>query len=84
MTQADLGDATVAFLNSVLFSDELLAAMARRMAHAPGLKRVVMIQKGLPANPWFEAAGTVRLKMSWSPKYGTDVLFYKRTAVPVD
>lgn len=82
MTQADLGDATVAFLNSVLFSDQLLSAMARRMAQAPGLKRVVMIQKGLPANPWFEAAGTVRLKMSWSPKYGTDVLFYKRTAAP--
>jgi hypothetical protein len=83
MTRTDLGGATVAFLNSVLFSDELLATMARRMAQAPGLKRVVMIQKGLPANPWFELTDTVRLKMSWSPKYGTDVLFYKRTAAPV-
>jgi hypothetical protein len=84
MTQTDLDDATVAFLNSVLFSDELLATMAKRMAKAPGLKRLVMIQKGLPANPWFEPAGTQRLKMSWSPKFGTDVLFYKRTAVPVN
>lgn len=84
MTRADLGEATVAFLNSVLFSDELLATMAKRMAQAPGLNRVVMIQKGLPANPWFEQVGTQRLKMSWSPKYGTDVLFYKRTSVPID
>ena len=79
MTQAFLDDATVVYMDSVFFSDELLATMARRMSRAKGLRTVIMITKGLPANPWFELEGTERWKMSWSPKFGSDVLFFKRT-----
>jgi len=42
----------------------------------------VMIMKGLPPNPWFEVAGRERWKMSWSPKFGSEVIFYRRTAAP--
>ena len=84
MTQAGLDDATVVFMDSVFFSDELLNTMARRMARVPHLRAVVMIMKGLPPNPWFEKVATERLKMSWSPRFGSDVLFFKRTGVPVD
>lgn len=78
----DLRDATVVFMDSVFFSDTLLATTARHMARAPRLREVVMIDKGLPPNPWFEVEGTERWKMSWSPRFGTNVLFYRRTAAP--
>jgi SAM-dependent methyltransferase len=82
MAQTNLDEATVVFMDSVFFSDQLLNAVARHMAQAGRLRAVVMIMKGLPPNPWFELEGTERLKMSWSPKYGSDVLFYRRTAAP--
>ena len=82
MTQTDMADATLVYMDSVFFSDELLNTVARRMSRAPKLRRVFMIQKGLPPNPWFEPDGKERLKMSWSPRFGTDVLFYKRTTAP--
>jgi hypothetical protein len=84
MTVAAMEDATVVYMDSVFFSDELLNTMARRMSRARNMRTVVMIQKGLPANPWFELEGKERLKMSWSPKFGTDVLFYRRTSAPAD
>ena len=56
--------------------------MARNMSRARGLRTVVMIMKGLPPNPWFELESTEKLKMSWSPKFGSDVLYYRRTAAP--
>ncbi len=84
MTEADLHDATLVYMDSVFFSDRLLLTMARRMAQAGHVRRVAMIMKGLPPNPWFELEGTERWKMSWSPRFGSDVLFYRRTAVPAD
>jgi hypothetical protein len=84
IARTDLADATVVFMDSVFFSDELLANVARAMSRARNLRSVVMIMKGLPPNPWFELEGTERLKMSWSPKFGSDVLFYKRTSVPAE
>jgi len=84
MTKANLEDATVVYMDSVFFSDELLRAVARNMAKAKDLRSVVMIMKGLPANPWFELDRKERLKMSWSPKYGSEVLYYKRTAAPAE
>jgi hypothetical protein len=78
----DVRDATVVFMDSVFYSEALLAATARHMARAPRLRAVVMIDKGLPPNPWFEVEGTERWKMSWSPRFGTNVLFYRRTAAP--
>jgi len=80
----NLDDATVVYMDSVFYSDELLNTVAKRMARAGNLRAVVMIMKGLPPNPWFELEGTERLKMSWSPKYGSDVLFYRRTKAPAD
>ena len=82
MTRTDLADATLVYMDSVFFSDELLATMARNMSRARGLRTVVMIMKGLPPNPWFELESTEKLKMSWSPKFGSDVLYYRRTAAP--
>lgn len=82
MTQATLDDATVVYMDSVFFSDELLTTMAKRMSRARNLRSVVMIMKGLPPNPWFEVESTQRLKMSWSPRFGSDVIFYKRTSAP--
>ena len=84
MAETDLDDATVVFMDSVFFSDRLLGTVARNMARARNLRAVVMITKGLPANPWFELEGKERLKMSWSPRFGSDVLFFKRTAAPAD
>jgi precorrin-6B methylase 2 len=84
MTQSNLDDATVVFMDSVFFSDELLNTMAKRMARAKNMRQVVMIMKGLPPNPWFVLDGTERLKMSWSPRFGSDVLFFKRTAAPAE
>lgn len=78
----DLRDATVVFMDSVFFSDELLSKVAGRMAQAPDLRAVVMISKGLPPNPWFDLEATERWKMSWSPKFGTEVLFYRRSKAP--
>jgi len=82
MTKADLADATLVYLDSVFFSDELLTTMARNMSRAKGLRKVVMVMKGLPPNPWFELESTEKLKMSWSPRFGSDVLYYRRTAAP--
>lgn len=84
MTQTNLDDATVVYMDSVFFSDDLLNTMAKRMARAKNLRSVVMIMKGMPANPWFELERTEKLKMSWSPRFGSDVLFFKRTAVPAE
>ena len=84
MTKTNLDDATVVFMDSVFFSDDLLKTVAKRMARAKHLRSVVMIMKGLPANPWFELERTEKLKMSWSPRFGSDVLFFKRTAVPAE
>jgi hypothetical protein len=84
MTQAALDDATVVYMDSVFFSDDLLLTMARKMSRAKGMRKVVMIMKGLPPNPWFELEGKERWKMSWSPRFGSDVLFYRRTAVPAE
>jgi SAM-dependent methyltransferase len=70
IAETDLGDATVVFMDSVFFSDQLLGTVARNMARARNLRAVVMITKGLPANPWFELEGKERLKMSWSPRFG--------------
>lgn len=78
MTHADLDDATAVFMDSVFFSDELLRTMPRRMARARDLRAVVMIMKGLPPNPWFELAGMEKLKMSWSPRFGSDVQAHRR------
>jgi hypothetical protein len=82
MTQANLDDATLVYMDSVFFSDELLMNVARNMSRAKNMRGVVMIMKGLPANPWFELEGSEKWKMSWSPKYGSEVLFYRRTAAP--
>ena len=82
MTKTDLADATLVYMDSVFFSDELLATMARNMSRAKGLRKVIMIMKGLPPNPWFEREGTEKLKMSWSPKFGSEVLYFRRTAAP--
>jgi SAM-dependent methyltransferase len=82
MTQASLDDATIVYMDSVFFSDALLTTVARNMSRAKNLRAVVMITKGLPPNPWFKLAATERWKMSWSPKFGSDVLFYTRTSAP--
>ena len=82
MTRTDLSDATLVYMDSVFYSDELLATMARNMSRAKGLRKVIMIMKGLPPNPWFELETTEKLKMSWSPKFGSEVLYYRRTAAP--
>jgi hypothetical protein len=82
MVQTNLDQATLVFMDSVFFSDQLLLAVAKNMARARNLRKVVMIMKGLPPNPWFELERTERMKMSWSPKFGSDILFYHRTAVP--
>ena len=84
MTQTNLDDATIVYMDSVFFSDELLTTVARHMARAKNLRVVAMIMKGLPPNPWFELDRKERLKMSWSPKFGSDVLYYRRTAAPAD
>jgi hypothetical protein len=84
MTRTRLEDATVVYMDSVFFSDQLLLTVARNMSRAKKLRSVVMIMKGLPPNPWFELERTEKWKMSWSPKYGSDVLFYKRTAAPAE
>lgn len=82
MAQTGLDDATLVYMDSVFYSDQLLASVARHMARAPRLRAVVMIMKGLPPNPWFELEATERWKMSWSPKFGSEVLFFRRTAAP--
>jgi hypothetical protein len=82
MTQSDCGDATLVYMDSVFFSDQLLDTVAERLSHARHLRGIVMIMKGLPPNPWFEVAGRERWKMSWSPKFGSEVIFYRRTAAP--
>jgi len=84
MARTSLEDATIVYMDSVFFSDQLLATVARNMARAPRMRWVVMIMKGLPPNPWFELDGKERLKMSWSPRFGSDVLFYRRTAAPAE
>jgi len=84
MAKTNMDDATLVYMDSVFYSDQLLDTVIRTMARARSLRMVVMIQKGLPANPYFELERTERLKMSWSPRFGTDVLFYKRTAVPAE
>ena len=82
MAKAGVADATLVYMDSVFFSDELLLTVARNLSRAKGMRKIVMIMKGLPANPWFELEKTERLKMSWSPRFGSDVLFYKRTSAP--
>jgi hypothetical protein len=82
MTKFNIDDATIIFMDSVLFSDELLNTMAKRMSRVKNLRKLVMITKGLPTNPWFELEGSERMKMSWSPNNGSEVLFFKRTAAP--
>ena len=82
MTRTRMDDATLVYLDSVFFSDQLLADVARTMSRAKNLRKVVMIMKGLPPNPWFELEATERWKMSWSPRFGSDVLFYRRSAAP--
>lgn len=77
MARTDLSGCTLVFMDSVFYSDELLMTVARHLHEAGTVKRIAMIQKGLPPNPWFELEGTVRLKMSWSPRFGTDVLFFR-------
>ncbi|BDU77046.1 class I SAM-dependent methyltransferase [Mesoterricola sediminis] len=77
LARTDLTGCTLVFMDSVFFSDELLTTVARRLHEAGTVRGLAMIQKGLPPNPWFELAGTERLKMSWSPRFGTDVLFYR-------
>ena len=84
MAQTGLEEATVVYMDSVFFSDPLLLTVARHLSRAPNFRALVMIQKGLPPNPWFELESTQRWKMSWSPRFGTDVLFYKRTAAPAE
>ncbi len=84
IADTELGDATVVFMDSVFFSDKLLYTVAQHMARARNMRAVVMITKGLPANPWFELEGKERLKMSWSPRFGSEVLFFRRTAAPAD
>lgn len=84
MAQTRLDDATVVYMDSVFFSDQLLLNVARNMARAKNMRQVVMIMKGLPPNPWFQLEGIEKWKMSWSPRFGSDVLFYKRTAAPAD
>jgi SAM-dependent methyltransferase len=84
MAKTNMDDATLVYMDSVFYSDDLLNTVIRTMARARNMRTVVMIQKGLPANPWFELDRTERLKMSWSPRFGTDVMFYKRTAVPAE
>ncbi|MDR3669943.1 MAG: hypothetical protein P4L36_03810 [Holophaga sp.] len=82
MTQTSLEDATLVYMDSVFYSDALLNIVARNLSRAKNLRKVVMIMKGLPPNPWFELEATERWKMSWSPRFGSEVLFYKRTAAP--
>ncbi|HLO68786.1 MAG TPA: hypothetical protein VK188_17305 [Holophaga sp.] len=77
MALTDVSGCTLVFMDSVFYSDKLLMTVARRLAEAGTVKRIAMIQKGLPPNPWFELEGTERLKMSWSPRFGTDVLFFR-------
>jgi len=84
LVKTNVDDATIVFMDSVFFSDELLTSVAKRMARAKNMRTVAMIMKGLPPNPWFELDRKERLKMSWSPRFGSDVLYYKRTAVPAD
>jgi hypothetical protein len=79
-----LEDATVVYMDSVFYSDELLLKVARNMARARNLRAVVMVMKGLPPNPWFRLEGKEKWKMSWSPRFGSDVLFYTRTAAPAE
>jgi len=82
MAQADYADATVVYMDSVFYSDELLKTVAERLSRAKNLRGIVMIMKGLPPNPWFEVEGRERWKMSWSPRFGSEVIFYRRTAEP--
>lgn len=82
MARADYADATVVYMDSVFYSDELLSAVAERLSRAKNLRGIVMIMKGLPPNPWFEVEGRERWKMSWSPRFGSEVIFYRRTAAP--
>ncbi|BDU74619.1 hypothetical protein [Mesoterricola silvestris] len=82
MAQADYGDATLVYMDSVFYSDELLRTVAQRLSRAKKLRTIVMIMKGLPPNPWFEVEARERWKMSWSPKFGSEVIFYRRTAAP--
>jgi len=82
MAQADYADATVVYMDSVFYSDKLLMAVAQRLSRAKNLRGIAMIMKGLPPNPWFEVEGRERWKMSWSPRFGSEVIFYRRTAAP--
>ncbi len=82
MAQADYADATVVYMDSVFYSDELLMTVAQRLSRAKNLRGIAMIMKGLPPNPWFEVEGRERWKMSWSPRFGSEVIFYRRTAAP--
>jgi hypothetical protein len=82
MAKTNVEDATIVYMDSVFFTDELLNGVARNLSRAKNMRWIVMITKGMPPNPWFELATTERLKMSWSPKFGSDVLFYKRTTAP--
>ena len=84
MAVTDLSDATLVYMDSVFYSEELLKTVARHLSRARNFRSLVMIMKGLPPNPWFELEGKERWKMSWSPKFGSDVLFYKRTAAPAE
>jgi hypothetical protein len=82
MTQTRLEDATLVYMDSVFFTDELLMKVAQNMSQAKNMRKVAMIMKGLPPNPWFELEGSEKWKMSWSPRFGSEVLFYRRTAAP--
>jgi hypothetical protein len=77
MTKARIDDATIIYMDSVLFSDELLMKVANNMSKLKNLRWIVMITKGLPENPWFEQVGSEPMPVTWSPQHGAEILFFK-------
>ncbi|MFA6066398.1 MAG: hypothetical protein WC707_04440 [Candidatus Babeliaceae bacterium] len=66
ITEVSLKDATVIFMCSTCFSQELMQKIMRVLAHHKKGLRVVTLQK-LPKNDLFILVKEYRLPMTWSP-----------------
>ncbi|MFC1854784.1 hypothetical protein ACFLY6_02865 [Candidatus Dependentiae bacterium] len=78
IAKANVSDATVVFMCSTCFSEELMTQIINNLAKQRKGKSLKLISlKELPKNPHFKHEKEIKLHMSWSPKYGSMVRFYE-------
>lgn len=78
ITKADIHDATVIFICATCFPEELMAKLTKRFAQLKDGLRVVTLKK-LANDPSLHLIATYKMKMSWSPKFGSDVFVYLKS-----